>query len=138
MKRIIHLLLLSLLITSCDDPVVTNEYATLAAARADRLFERGWLPDTLPASTTSIRTSNDLDLNISIGEFSFSNADSAIFYGKLSPNAPQVSPFGSFQGLITKYSKQGYTQWRYLDSDTTWAFFCTPQANKCEYYAWSY
>lgn len=137
MNRIIYLLVLSLLIISCDAPVVTNEYATLAAARTDRLFERGWLPDILPASTTSIRTSNDLDLNVSVGEFSFSNTDSATFYAKLLPNAPQISPFGNFQDVITKYSKHGYTQWRYLESDTTWAFFCTPRADKCKYYAWS-
>ena len=46
-----------LLLCSCD--VVTSKYATLADARNDRLFERGWLPDILPPSTREISVNPD-------------------------------------------------------------------------------
>jgi hypothetical protein len=35
------------------------------------LFERGWLPDIVPDSSREITINNDLDLNLSKGEFFF-------------------------------------------------------------------
>ena len=66
-KTLFCIAILSSLTVGCD--VVTSNYETMQDARNDRLFERGWLPDILPDSTTSIRTSNDLDINTSVGEF---------------------------------------------------------------------
>ncbi|MBY3788959.1 MULTISPECIES: hypothetical protein [Photobacterium] len=48
---------------------VTNKYVTYAQAKEDKLFERGWLPNILPESTTNIVVTNDLDSNRSMGEF---------------------------------------------------------------------
>ena len=75
--------------------VVTSRYATLTEARADHLFERGWLPDILPSSATDIRTSNNLDLNVSEGEFSFAQADGAQWFGHLRPYQPLDEPFAA-------------------------------------------
>jgi hypothetical protein len=63
--------------------IVASHYPTLATARADRLFERGWLPDILPPSTYGIRTANDLDLNTSEGEFSFDHSEYVSFAKQL-------------------------------------------------------
>jgi hypothetical protein len=115
---------------------VTENYATLADARADRLFQRGWLPDILPETTTNIRTSNNLDINVSLGEFDLESADAAAFYAKLQLGAPKSSPLRGWDETVTDYSKSGHTQWQYSDSDTTWAFFCTQKSNQCDYHAW--
>lgn len=55
-------------VTGCSD-AITTEYSTYAEAKDDKLFERGWLPDILPKSTTNIEVKNDLDRNTSVGSF---------------------------------------------------------------------
>ncbi len=55
-------------LASCGD-VVENSYADITEARTADLFQRGWLPDILPVSTTKIVTKNDLDSNRSHGDF---------------------------------------------------------------------
>ena len=67
------------------DEVVTSRYATLADARAEELFARGWLPDILPSSARQIRTTNNLDLSISEGEFRFALGDYDQFSSRLRP-----------------------------------------------------
>ena len=96
---------------SCD--VATSRYTTLTDARNDRLFERGWLPDILPASTRDIRVANDLDLNHSEGEFSFDPAEFAGF-------ASQLQPMGgeTFQYSVDKH---------------TWTFACDSSRGHCKY-----
>lgn len=138
MKVVPLLLAVSLILGGCGylTDTVANNYDTLADARADRLFERGWLPDILPETTTDIRTSNDLDISVSVGEFRFPRADAAAFYAKLQPEAPESSPLRDWNEIVVDYSRSGHTKWQYRDSDTTWAFFCTPKADRCEYRAW--
>ncbi|WP_248386515.1 hypothetical protein [Vibrio sp. ED004] len=51
-----------MVLVGCSDQV-TNEYSTYAEAKSDNLFDRAWLPDILPESTTSIEVTNDLDNN---------------------------------------------------------------------------
>lgn len=66
-------------------PIVTSKYDTYDDAVADDLFDRGWLPDIIPASATRIVTVNNLDLNISEGRFRFDRADRAAFLAQLRP-----------------------------------------------------
>lgn len=40
-----------------------RSYSTLEAARSDRLFERGWVPDVLPGGSGPIVEAHDLDSN---------------------------------------------------------------------------
>ena len=96
---------------SCD--VATSRYVTLADARSDRLFERGWLPDILPPSTREIRVSNDLDVNHSEGEFSFDPADFADFTSRLRPMGGET-----FQYSVDKQ---------------TWTFACDSNRGHCKY-----
>ena len=76
------LILFTLAIAACSE-TVTKHYPTRAGAEADSLFERGWLPDIIPASSRDITTNNDLDLNLSKGEFFFSPGDLAEFVTQL-------------------------------------------------------
>jgi hypothetical protein len=48
-----------------------NTYETLDAARADRLFERGWVPDVLPPDAGPIVEAHDLDTNSRCSKSSF-------------------------------------------------------------------
>src|ERR1044071_6613866 len=90
-----------LLLSGCDD--VTSSYDTVADARYDCLFERGWLPDILPRSTHNIRVTSNVDVNSADGEFSFDPADFPSFAAEFDSLYP---PFN--------YRAGGYT----------WTFFC--------------
>lgn len=139
MRPLVLALLTGLGIAACDASfdIVTDDYATLRDARSDRLFERGWLPDILPESTTRIRTVNNLDINTSTGEFSLSSVDSAALFGRLEPGAPKASRFADWQRTVARYDRKGHSAWHYSVSGTNWAFFCEPSADRCEYYAWA-
>jgi hypothetical protein len=138
MKGFALLLVIALTMTGCDymSDTVRDRYATLADAKADRLFERGWLPDILPASATDIQTVNNLDINTSTGGFQFATSDGPALFGKLTAGAPTESRFAEWPSTVAKYTELGFTPWRYRDEDTTWAFFCLPSEGRCEYFAW--
>ena len=60
------------LAASCRNvDVVTNSYATVAEARQAGAFDRGWMPQGLPAGAHDIREAHDLDSNRQWGLFSF-------------------------------------------------------------------
>ncbi|WP_261886244.1 hypothetical protein [Vibrio pomeroyi] len=96
------LLPILLLLSGCSD-VVSDEYATYELAQQDRLFDRGWLPDILPSSTSQIEVNNDLDINTSEGSFVI--------------NEPQLSEF--IANLMPTSSKGEY---HFTEDDKTWAF----------------
>jgi hypothetical protein len=100
----------ALLLGGCDR--VSSRYATLADARNDRLFERGWLPDILPVSAHQIHVSSDLDTNQSEGEFSFDPSDFTSFAARLQP-----------VGESFEYSAGAYT----------WIFSCDSARGHCRY-----
>jgi hypothetical protein len=138
MKRFSALLVITLTTTGCDflSGTVRDHYATLADAKADRLFERGWLPEILPASATNIKTVNNLDISTSTGEFHFAVSDGPSLFGKLTAGAPTDSQFAEWPSTVKKYTRRGFASWRYRDQGTTWAFFCIPSEGTCEYFAW--
>jgi hypothetical protein len=74
--------LIFLLLAGCGD-IVSDHYANYEEAKKDRLFERGWLPDILPMSTTNIKTVNDLDLNKSRGSFDIPKNELSGFISRL-------------------------------------------------------
>ncbi|ENM5825787.1 hypothetical protein [Vibrio metoecus] len=80
MKKL--LLTFTLVLLGCSD-VVENYYADYQQAQADHLFERGWLPQILPASTTQIQIANNLDTNHSQGSFVIAQQDWSKFIKQL-------------------------------------------------------
>jgi hypothetical protein len=113
----------ALLLGGCSDVVITNYY-TLAEAREARRFDRGWLPDILPESSRDIRTSNDLDLNRSEGEFFFDPSDFSAFTARLSRATAPNS---------TRKSDGSYELFEYFDGKSTWTFKCNASAGHCMY-----
>lgn len=93
MKIIMPIFIITLL-CACND-TVSLDYATYVEAREDKLFQRGWLPDILPTSTTNISVNNNLDLNTSTGHFNLRPADAPGFIKKLSKLSTNVY---SYQG----------------------------------------
>lgn len=77
-------LLLLLVLAGCSD-IVQSHYDNYQQAQADQLFERGWLPDVLPVSTTQIEVANDLDSNTSQGSFVIAEKEMAQFLSHLQP-----------------------------------------------------
>ncbi|MGL0945242.1 hypothetical protein [Vibrio vulnificus] len=77
-------LLLLLVLADCSD-IVQSHYDNYQQAQADQLFERGWLPDVLPVSTTQIEVANDLDNNTSQGSFVIAEKEMAQFLSQLQP-----------------------------------------------------
>jgi hypothetical protein len=113
--------------------IVTNDYASMEQARADRLFERGWLPDILPASARDTRTSNDVDTNMSEGRFNFLAADYAAFTSRLRPYSSSASPYSRY---IEEMQGRGYEARLFSDDTSTWAFLCNGERGYCEYRMW--
>ncbi|EOB3673719.1 hypothetical protein ACHELX_000519 [Vibrio vulnificus] len=77
-------LLLLLVLAGCSD-IVQSHYDNYQQAQADQLFERGWLPDVLPVSTSQIEVANDLDNNTSQGSFVIAEKEMAQFLSQLQP-----------------------------------------------------
>ena len=125
---------LALSTAGCD--VKTSRYDTLADARADRLFERGWLPDILPPSTTGIRTSNDLDCARSTGRFMMAPADFPAFAAHTSEGAPERSLLADWDSVVAGYAGDGFTPWTFRDGGYTWVFFCNAHTGQCQYVLW--
>src|SRR6186713_347897 len=88
--------------------VVESNYVSVQEARADQLFGRGWLPDILPPSAHDIRTSNNLDLNTSVGRFYFASADYDQFSSHLAPYVPMETPFEGFDRDVQKKLARGF------------------------------
>lgn len=71
-----------LLLTGCSD--VVTEFATVADARAQGAFQRGWLPPLLPDSAVRIVERNDVDSNVGTGSFDYDLAERTAYMTALS------------------------------------------------------
>ena len=128
--------LTAILLTGSVPEVVVDHYGTLDEARADGLFERGWLPDLLPASTTAIRTSNDLDLNRSTGRFCVAPRDVAAFTARLRAGAPAAAPIAALPAVVARYAQDGFAAHTHEGEAATWVFFCKAATGECQYLSW--
>jgi hypothetical protein len=72
-----------------------NNYPTLEAAQSDLLFERGWVPDVLPAGAGPIVEAHDLDTNARCSKSVFrADASSQV------SDALRASGFEEFSGEL--------------------------------------
>ena len=81
MRNLVAILSL-LTLAGCSDEITTR-FATLADAKAQEAFARGWLPPILPDSATSIVERNNLDLNTGTGSFDFDSAERSGYIKRL-------------------------------------------------------
>ncbi len=136
-KHLAHSLPVVLVLIGCGMDVVTSRYGTLAEARADRLFDRGWLPDVLPPSTYDIRTSNDVAQNTSVGEFHFAPTEFALLKARLQPYASSGHPFGrDFERDLHAQIAAGHPAYQFAEGGSTWVFLCNSDAGRCKYTMW--
>ncbi len=93
-------------------PTTSDTYNTYQQAKANKLFDRGWLPDILPTTTTDITTHNNLDLNTSYGSF--------------------IIPINELDNFVKKLTviNGGYC---YQTSDSRWQFDINFTNGKVEY-----
>ena len=128
MIRIEFFLIAVLFLCSCSDTVVSR-YETRSEAEADSLFQRGWLPSIIPQSSSDIQTQNDLDINVSEGEFSFLSDHAQEFITHLRRmDASEVSMAHS-----VRLMKRGYWPYHYINGYSEWMFLINVEKGHCEY-----
>lgn len=125
-----------LLASGCDYNTVTHHYDTLAQAKADRLFERGWLPDVLPPSARNIRLATNIDVDTSTGSFEFDPAEAGRLFGQLTPGPAEPSRIRDWPDTKGRYAARGMTAWSYRKAAQTWTFFCSGRQGRCEFFLW--
>ncbi|MBE9554116.1 MAG: hypothetical protein IMF05_11685 [Proteobacteria bacterium] len=103
-----------------DPYTVTSEYWTYENAVADDLFERGWLPDFIPASATRIVTVNNLDLNMSHGEFHYDPDDTAAFLARLRPLQSDEAQSVVDPERAAELAANGYRAWEFAYTGSAW------------------
>jgi hypothetical protein len=130
------LLLTALVVGACDFADVSKHYATVQDARADELFGKGWLPDILPPSCRDIHVSNDLDLNISSGEFHCDRSEFPALVSRLHGYRPSYTPLANLEGEVKHFIAAGYPVYEFTEDGSKWVFFCKPERGVCEYTMW--
>lgn len=103
-RHVAFLILAACAISGCDESVPLK-YSTRAEAEAASLFARGWLPENIPPSSCQISMRNELDLNISNGEFRFDPSEHDIFVSHLE-RVPSRDEGGSLA-----YTYEDWTFW---------------------------
>src|SRR5688500_12126502 len=133
-----HVLLVSFALVAClaGCDVVSRDYNTLAAARADGHLDRGWLPGPLPESARNIEARNRLDVNLSFGEFDYRVGDDPATLAAMQPGAPDESPFSNWAQTGADRRADGWWPWTYREGGTTWVFFCARYKGRCETWMW--
>ncbi|MFC0682551.1 hypothetical protein ACFFGH_32370 [Lysobacter korlensis] len=111
MRRLLTITLIvavAALLGGCND--ISSSHAT--RADAVDIIDRGWVPAVLPDSSTNIRETHNLDLNVGHGTFMFGATDAASFRAKLTPaRAPRTRDIEARASL----EKSGYVFYSYED-----------------------
>ena len=124
------ILIVVMLLSACSDSV-TETYVDIKIAREAGLFDRGWLPDILPETTTNLTVSNDLDLNCSEGEFHFDPKDTQSFFSKTK------SILG--EGCISNINNSSLENmpncnvFQLVENGYSWKFYCVEGNGYCRY-----
>ena len=126
------LILLMIQLAACSDEV-TQRYATVAAAREDHLFGRGWLPDILPASATNIRVKSNLDINTAEGEFTLGAPEQRTFVKQLSANLTIAGDDRGYGAWARMMKLKGYTLGTYSINKSIWIFACHDGQQECQF-----
>ena len=118
------ILLVATLLGACD--VVSTTYDDVADAMEHNMIAGGWLPNIIPPSSVDITTNNDLDLNVSWGDFRFSPADFHEFERRLH-DPVEEAPFENWEETIRGEAAQGFCIQEYKRDRSVWVLFCKPE-----------
>lgn len=114
---------------------IERSYRTKHDAQVDRLFGRGWLPEIIPGSSSSIELSSNLDINTSTGSFNFDTEDLDDFVRNIQNTTAQGSRFMGECPRMRALTRSGYMSFYYRKNGTIWRFFIHPENGHCEYWA---
>jgi len=114
---------------------VEDSYQTKEDAKADRLFERGWLPGIIPDSSSDIKVSSNLDINTSCGSFNFNPKELDEFVRSIKATTKQDTRLMGEYPRMKFLSDRGYVSLYYRYNGTVWRFFIHPDHGHCEYWA---
>jgi len=115
--------------------IVERSYETKQDAKDDRLFERGWLPDIIPTSSSTIEVSSNLDINTSTGSFEFNVEELDDFVRSIQNSLEQDIRLMGDYPRMKFLSDSGYMSFHYRENGTVWRFFIHPHRGLCEYWA---
>jgi hypothetical protein len=128
LTRIVIFVFAAFLVCGCGD-TVTSRYETRADAEADKLFQRGWLPSIIPESSYDITTKNDLDINVSEGQFSFAPGHAEEFIKHL--ERMDASEFSGIDSV--RFMGRGYWPHYFRNENSWWQFFINIEKGHCKY-----
>lgn len=118
-----------LFLFAISDNVKTHYKTYEDALGTDDYFTNGWLPDIFPKTIYDITTNNNLDINISYGEFYFPSSDWLKIKNKfMMLNQTDQKEFKKF---ISKHKDAEI--YKYQNTGNIWVFACKPQKGYCEY-----
>jgi hypothetical protein len=132
-----HALLNKLFRRVVQPQVETTSLHSLEQVRKINLFEEGWLPDILPASTHRIQIRKNLLLDYAQGEFYFAPADWHEFSAKLRHEETMNAPFVNWPKSLRQMQGEGHSLWYYREREHHWVFFCKADKGYCEYVMWN-
>lgn len=126
--------LISLALSGCLDR--SDEYDTINDARKNHVFEKGWLPDLLPASTHDLKVATAVEISAGRGKFRFDPKDYRSFSAKLSEYNGVMSKVDDDNDSIRRLLDEGYEARSYSSGPTNWIFLCDQRKAICEFFVW--
>lgn len=133
-RRIALPALFAVALSGCLDR--SDHYDDINDARANHVFEKGWLPDMLPASTYDLKVITTVEDSTGRGRFRFDSKDYRAFSSNLSPYNSVMSKDDRDNKSIEQLLAKGYEAHTYSSSRGDWVFLCNPREAICEFFVW--
>jgi len=136
MGRSARIVAVVFIMSGCSGADVSGQYKDMAALNADEIVQKGWLPAILPQSTRDIRVNNNLDLNVSWGEFMVSRSEYQVFLAATQPYSKPKRSDDAFHRKVLQWQAVGNDARQFSEEDFVWVFLCSKHLSKCEYRMW--
>ena len=107
-------------------------FRTKEEARADNFFEKGWLPDFIPESSTGIQVLRNIDVNTSEGGFTFDPKEAENFVSILEKKNTDERRLGQPENY-SELRSRGYISVDCSHGDTVWRFMIHKSTGDCSY-----
>ncbi|HLK97978.1 MAG TPA: hypothetical protein VK364_09440, partial [Hymenobacter sp.] len=114
----------------------SDHYKNLGEARAAQVFEKGWLPDILPASAYDLEVITTVDVAAGRGSFYFDPKDYPAFTAKLSAYNGAMSKIDHDNKAIKELLAKNYEAHTYSSRRGYWIFLCDPKEFFCKFFVW--
>lgn len=133
-RSIVLSALCAVVLSGCLDR--SDDYDDIDDAKAGHVFEKGWLPDLLPASTRDLRVTTTVEDSAGRGKFNFDPKDYAAFIANLSAYDGAMSKVEKDNRSIKKLLDKGYEAYTYASGATNWIFLCNQKEGHCDFFVW--